>query len=69
MQTSLCFQDPGRKSSCAGDPEMRLSGRPGANPYHVAIIHAIGLILVIGYPMTYYFHLRTYPTHGASAGG
>lgn len=23
-----------------------------------AIIHAIGLILVIGYPVTYYFHLR-----------
>ncbi|KAI1854977.1 hypothetical protein JX265_012332 [Neoarthrinium moseri] len=25
---------------------------------HTAIIQAIGLILVIGYPMTYYFHLR-----------
>lgn len=23
-----------------------------------AIIHGIALVLVIGYPMTYYFHLR-----------
>lgn len=27
-----------------------------------AIIHAIGLILVLGYPLTYYFHLRKYST-------
>lgn len=24
----------------------------------IAIVHAIALILVVGYPMTYYFHLR-----------
>ncbi|KXJ95243.1 mitochondrial F1-F0 ATP synthase subunit F of fungi-domain-containing protein [Microdochium bolleyi] len=30
----------------------------GKNPTGTPIIHAIGLILVIGYPMTYYFHLR-----------
>ena len=26
--------------------------------FPLAIIHAIGLLLAIGYPMTYYFHLR-----------
>ncbi|KAI0193829.1 mitochondrial F1-F0 ATP synthase subunit F of fungi-domain-containing protein [Astrocystis sublimbata] len=30
----------------------------GKNPTATPIIHAIALILVIGYPMTYYFHLR-----------
>ncbi|KAI8954244.1 mitochondrial F1-F0 ATP synthase subunit F of fungi-domain-containing protein [Xylaria longipes] len=30
----------------------------GKNPTAKPIIHAIALILVIGYPMTYYFHLR-----------
>lgn len=28
------------------------------NGFILAIIHAIGLLLVIGYPMTYYYHLR-----------
>ncbi|KAI1499401.1 mitochondrial F1-F0 ATP synthase subunit F of fungi-domain-containing protein [Biscogniauxia marginata] len=30
----------------------------GKNPSAAPIAHVIGLILVIGYPMTYYFHLR-----------
>ncbi|KAF2970212.1 hypothetical protein GQX73_g3347 [Xylaria multiplex] len=30
----------------------------GKNPTATPIIHAIALILVVGYPMTYYFHLR-----------
>ncbi|KAI2614308.1 mitochondrial F1F0 ATP synthase subunit F Atp17 [Hypoxylon fragiforme] len=30
----------------------------GDNATAKPIIHAIGLLLVIGYPMTYYFHLR-----------
>ncbi|KAF3024847.1 hypothetical protein G7054_g10862 [Neopestalotiopsis clavispora] len=30
----------------------------GDNASGKPIIHAIGLILVIGYPITYYFHLR-----------
>ncbi|KAK7956665.1 uncharacterized protein PG986_005887 [Apiospora aurea] len=30
----------------------------GNNASAKPIIHAIGIILVIGYPMTYYFHLR-----------
>ncbi|KAI2640847.1 mitochondrial F1F0 ATP synthase subunit F Atp17 [Hypomontagnella submonticulosa] len=30
----------------------------GKNSTAKPIIHAIGLLLVIGYPMTYYFHLR-----------
>ncbi|KAH9883787.1 mitochondrial F1-F0 ATP synthase subunit F of fungi-domain-containing protein [Xylariomycetidae sp. FL2044] len=30
----------------------------GKNASAKPIIHAVGLILVVGYPMTYYFHLR-----------
>ncbi|KAI4595589.1 ATP synthase f chain, mitochondrial precursor [Pestalotiopsis sp. 9143b] len=30
----------------------------GDNASGKPIVHAIGLILVIGYPITYYFHLR-----------
>ncbi|KAI1356894.1 mitochondrial F1-F0 ATP synthase subunit F of fungi-domain-containing protein [Xylaria sp. FL0043] len=30
----------------------------GKNPTAKPIVHAIALILVVGYPMTYYFHLR-----------
>ncbi|TRX96713.1 hypothetical protein FHL15_002379 [Xylaria flabelliformis] len=30
----------------------------GKNPTAKPIIHAIALILVVGYPMTYYFHLH-----------
>ncbi|KAI1757193.1 mitochondrial F1-F0 ATP synthase subunit F of fungi-domain-containing protein [Xylaria castorea] len=30
----------------------------GKNATAKPIIHAIALILVVGYPMTYYFHLR-----------
>lgn len=34
-----------------------------------AIVHAIGLILVIGYPITYYFHLRKFDRHVHRIGG
>lgn len=27
-----------------------------------ALVHAIGGILILGYSMEYYFHLREYPT-------
>lgn len=27
----------------------------------LAIIHAIGLLLIVGYAQNYYFHLRTFP--------
>ncbi|KAI2636023.1 mitochondrial F1-F0 ATP synthase subunit F of fungi-domain-containing protein [Xylaria nigripes] len=27
------------------------------------IIHAVALVLIIGYPMTYYFHLRHHKNH------
>ncbi|CAJ2512246.1 Uu.00g052610.m01.CDS01 [Anthostomella pinea] len=30
----------------------------GKNATNKPIIHAIGLLLVVGYPLTYYFHLR-----------
>ncbi|KAI1365671.1 mitochondrial F1-F0 ATP synthase subunit F of fungi-domain-containing protein [Xylaria arbuscula] len=47
-------------------PEIKASGlfgryqakHFGKNPTAKPIVHAIALILVIGYPMTYYFHLR-----------
>lgn len=35
----------------------------------LAIVHAIGLILVIGYPITYYFHLRKFDRHVHPIGG
>ncbi|KAI2472436.1 mitochondrial F1F0 ATP synthase subunit F Atp17 [Annulohypoxylon bovei var. microspora] len=35
----------------------------GKNATAKPIIHAIGLILVTGYPMAYYFHLRHHKNH------